>query len=217
MISDYRKSDEKHLKTGSIGIFRLPARFFALYFSLLCPVQSLASEGDIAVFQRGGTSNNKGTLSRDTRYPTYTLGFSHSFYTNVGKSGLELSNVISLSHSAFYTLKSSDLKFPLIAKAPYQMLEPAFLYSACFFVYSRVRPCFAGGMSVVYLRHNAQNYAMYSAFPAQSRLQVVLPSGIFIEGGATFRRFSLRRNGELAWSNDVTGFFGLGILFMSQF
>lgn len=171
----------------------------------------------MAVFQRGGTSNNKGTLSRDSRYPTYTLGFSHSFFTNVGKSGLELSNVISVSHSASYTLKSSDLKFPLVAKAPYQMLEPAFLYSACFFVYSRIRPCFAGGMSVVYLRHNAQNYAMYSAFPAQSRLQIVLPSGILIEGGATFRRFSLRRNGELAWSNDVTGFFGLGILFLSQF
>lgn len=208
---------DKYKKSSFVSVARLSAGSIVASFFGLMPLHSSASEGDMAVFQRGGTSNNKGTLSRDSRYPTYTLGFSHSFYTNVGKSGLELSNVISVSHSAFYTLKSPDLRFPLVAKAPYQMLEPAFLYSACFFVYTRVRPCFAGGMSVVYLRHNAQNYAMYSAFPAQARLQIVLPSGIFIEGGATFRRFSARRNGIVAWNNDLTGFFGLGVLFLSQF
>ncbi|NBX18535.1 MAG: hypothetical protein EBR09_14355 [Proteobacteria bacterium] len=186
-------------------------------FSICAPAKSLASEGDFSIVQRGGTSINKGNLSRDSRYPTYSLGFMHSFYTNLGKSGLELSNLITLSHSTFYTLKTPDMKFPVLAKAPYQLFEPAFLYNACLFVYTRFRPCVAGGMSAIYLRHDAQNYKMYSAFPLQVRLQLVGPSGIFVEGGASYRKFSARRSGELSWSQDLTAFFGLGVLFMSQF
>jgi hypothetical protein len=185
--------------------------------SIIASGKSLASEGDVSIVQRGGTSINKGNLSRDSRYPTYTLGFMHSFYTNLGKSGLELSNLITLSHSTFYTLKTPDLKFPVLAKAPHQLFEPAFLYNACLFVYTRLRPCFSGGMSAIYLRHDAQNYKMYSAFPLQARLQLVGPSGIFVEGGASYRKYSARRSGELSWSQDLTAFFGLGVLFMSQF
>lgn len=195
-------------------------RFFALIFVIniiFSAVPASASEGDISIFQRGGTTYHRGNLSRDPRFPTYSLGFSHAFYTNIGKSGLELSNVITASHSMFYTLKTPELMFPLVAKAPHQMFEPAFLMSACFFVYTRVRPCFGVGVSSVYLRYNAQNYLMLSGFPGQARLQIILPSGVFIEGGATIRRFSMRREGELAWSQDITGFFGLGLLFMSQF
>jgi len=195
-------------------------RFFLLIFVptiLFSAGSANASEGDVSIFQRGGTTYHRGNLSRDPRFPTYSLGFSHSFYTNLGKSGFELSNVIMASHSVFYTLKTPELMFPLVAKAPHQIIEPAFLISACFFVYSRVRPCFGAGFSSVYLRHNAQNYLMMSGFPGQARLQIVLPSGVFIEGGATIRRLSMRREGELAWSQDVTGFFGLGLLFMSQF
>ncbi len=189
----------------------------ALSIVLMIPNNALASEGDVAVVQRGGTSYNKGNLSRDSRYPTYSLGFSHSFYTNVGKSGLELSNLITLSHSTFYTLKTPELKFPVVAKAPHQIFEPAFLYNACFFVYSRIRPCIAGGMSAIYLRYNAGNYKMYSAFPVQARLQLVGPSGVFVEGGANLRKFSQRRSGDVAWNQDMTAFFGLGVIFLSQF
>jgi hypothetical protein len=192
---------------------------FALLFVclLLIGKKASASEGDFAVVQRGGTSYNKGNLSRDPRYPTYSLASSHSIYTNVGKLGLEIANVFSLSHSTFYTLKKPELAFPLIAKAPHQLFEPAFLYNACFFVYSRIRPCFAGGISAVYIRHNAQNYTMNAGFPVQARLQLVGPSGIFVEGGATLRRFSQRTEGELAWSQDMTVFFGFGLILLSQF
>lgn len=186
--------------------------------SAICAMgQAIASEGDIAVVQRGGTSYNKGNLSRDYRYPTYSLAVSHSFYTNLGKSGLELSNSVSLSHSTFYTLKTPELAFNVVAKAPHQLFEPAFFYNACFFVYSRLRPCAAAGISAVYLRHNAQNYIMTSAFPAQAKLQIVGPNGIFVEGGATWRRFSQRTQGNVAWNQDTTAFFGFGLIFLSQF
>lgn len=181
------------------------------------PKKLNASEGDFSAFQRGGTSFNRGTLSRDSRYPTYTLGFSRAFYTNVGKLGLELSNVVSMSHSTFYTLKEPELLFPVVAKAPQQLFEPAFLYNTCLFVYTRIHPCFGAGVSVIYLRHDSQNYVMYSAFPVQASLQLFLSSGVFLEGGATYRRFSQRQNGEVAWSEDRILFFGLGIAFLSQF
>lgn len=192
--------------------------FFSILIAYLSVPQKVsASEGDLSAFQRGGTSFNRGTLSRDSRYPTYTLGFSRAFYTNVGKMGLELSNVVSVSHSTFYTLKTPELLFPVVAKAPHQLFEPAFLYNACFSVYTRLRPCFGAGVSVIYLRYDSQNYVMYSAFPAQASLQLYLSSGVFLEGGTTYRRFSFRKNGEVAWNEDRIMFFGLGLAFLSQF
>jgi|GEM_PF-707660 len=186
-------------------------------FSTPLSLPAVASEGDLSLIQRGGTTINKGYLSRDVRYPTYSLGVSRAFWTNVGKAGLEFSNVISVSQSSFYTLKQGELKFPLLAKTPYTLLEPAFLYDACLFVYARVRPCLAVGVSAVYLRHDSDNYVMYSGFPAQVRLQAVTLSGFIFEFGATYRRISLRNGGEVAWSSDLSMFIGMGLSLLSQF
>lgn len=183
----------------------------SLIFVVSRPAEAVAEKGAISIVNRAGTSINKGNLSRDVRYPTYGLSLSKATSSESEGFGLEISNVISVSHSTFYTLNKELLQFPVVAKAPYQVFEPMFLYDFCFFSYTYVRPCFAGGLSAIYLRHNANNYQMYTAFPVQARLQFVSRGGFILETGATLRRFSSRTDGNVAWNQDVTAFIGMGI------
>lgn len=174
---------------------------------------ALAEKGAVQVINRAGTSINRGNLSRDSRYPTYSLAINVALKNSQEGFGGEISNGFRVSHSTFYTLNQDDLKFPVIAKAPYQMFEAGYLADLCFFSYTVVRPCFAFGLSSVYLRHDASNYQLYSAFPGESRIQIVMRSGLLIEVGARIRRFSARLNGTSAWTQDITGFVGMGLTF----
>jgi hypothetical protein len=179
--------------------------------------QAFAERGAVSIANRGGTSINRGNLSRDQRYPTYGLAVSRIIGSDVEGLGTSLANVFSASHSTFYTQNKDELKFPLVARAAHQLIEPAFLYDLCFFSYAAVRPCFAAGISAVYLRHNANNYQMYTAFPGQARLQFVSRSGLLLEFGGTFRRFSFRQDGNVAWNQDVTAFVGMGLFLSGGF
>lgn len=200
------------IRTELSGQLKLPKLLAVTgVFFLFTSSYALAEKGAISIVNRGGTSINRGNLSRDVRYPTYTLSVARALASESEGAGLEVSNVISVSHSTFYTLSKENLKFPLIAKAPYQLLEPMFLYDACFFSYTYIRPCFAAGISSIYLRHNANNYQMYTAFPAQSRIQVVTRGGFIFEVGATYRKFSFRSDGNVAWNQDVAAFVGMGV------
>jgi hypothetical protein len=181
--------------------------------SCLMSGTAFADKGAVQIINRAGTSINRGNLSRDVRYPTYSLAVNVALVNSQEGFGGEISNGFRLSHSTFYTLNQDDLKFPVVARAPYQMLEAAYVGDLCFFSYTVFRPCFAFGLSSIYLRHDASNYQLYSAFPAESRFQVALRSGLLLEFGARIRRFSARVSGTSAWTQDVTGFVGMGITF----
>jgi len=186
----------------------------AVMVLLLKSGTAYAEKGAVQVINRAGTSINRGNLSRDGRYPTYSLAVNVALKNSQEGFGGEISNGFRVSHSTFYTLNQEALKFPVIARAPYQMLEAAYVADLCFFSYTIIRPCFAVGLSSIYLRHDAANYQLYSAFPAESRFQLVLRSGLLIEVGARLRRFSARFDGATAWNQDVTGFVGMGITFL---
>lgn len=172
-----------------------------------------AEKGAVQVINRAGTSINRGNLSRDARYPTYSLAINIALKNSQEGFGGEVSNGFRVSHSTFYTLNQEELKFPVVARAPYQMLEAAYVADLCFFSYTLLRPCFAVGLSSVYLRHDASNYQLYAAFPAESRFQIALRTGFLLEVGARIRRFSARVDGTSAWTQDITGFVGMGITF----
>jgi len=191
--------------------FRLPEVLAILVFFVFSEIpEAHAERGSVSVINRGGTSLNRGNLSRDQRYPTYGLAVTRIISVD-SEGRMSLANVFSVNHSTFYTQNKETLKFPLVARASHQLIEPAFLYDVCFFSYTAVRPCLAAGISAIYLRHNADNYQMYTAFPAQARLQFVSRAGLIFEFGGTFRRFSFRTEGNLAWSQDVSAFLGMGL------
>ena len=202
-----------HFRTsGHYSISPVILAILVFFVFFLAP-EARAQKGAVSVINRGGTSINQGNLSRDKRYPTYGLAISRVVGSNDEGFGTSLANVFAANHSTFYTQNKDTLKFPLVARAAHQLIEPAFLYDLCFFSYTALRPCFAAGISAIYLRHNANNYQMYTAFPAQARLQIVSRLGLLIEIGGTFRRFSFRTEGNVAWNQDIIGFVGMGVIF----
>jgi hypothetical protein len=203
-------SDAMRKKLGKVlGTAAMAA---ALGLFAFRPSVAHAEKGAIQIINRAGTSVNRGNLSRDVRYPTYSLAVNFALINSQEGFGGELSTGVAIAHSTFYTLNTEALHFPVIAKAPHQMLEASYMLDLCFFSYTVFRPCFDLGLSSVYLRHDAQNYQLYSAFPAGSRVQIVLRTGLLLEFGARIRRFSARFDGVSAWSQDVTGFVGMGIV-----